>query len=73
MKADDCGVLLGHKDGSLTLHNPSDYDNPAVSIENVGQEVFDGKVCTDGSILAIFEKAGEFIFRQFTAAGVQNT
>ena len=36
MKADDCGVLLGHKDGSLTLHNPNDYDNPVVSIENVG-------------------------------------
>lgn len=35
----DCSVLLGHQDGSLSVHTPRDYNSPTVEATNEGFSV----------------------------------
>ena len=69
MSSTDCTVLLGHQDGSLTLHEASDFDAPTLNISQDGFTVFESKLCQDGSLLALVESDGEFFFRHFSSVG----
>jgi hypothetical protein len=65
MSSIDCSVLLGHQDGSLSLHAPSDYDIPTMEVPNDGYSILQNKICSDGSVLAVMEKGGEFFLRHY--------
>ena len=69
MSSIDCSVLLGHQDGSLSLHAPSDYDTPTMEVPNDGYSILQNKICSDGSVLAVMEKGGEFFLRHYDSEG----
>lgn len=71
MSGVDCSVLLGHRDGSITLHQPSNYDAKALNIQNDGYSILQNKLCSDGSVLALAQKDGNFFFRHFSSTGEQ--